>query len=103
MEQEFREKIMPTQWIWCLVKNLDKFDDKPELILQLIWKFNRIEDHRLLSTFRNLFDCIERCYKQTNKFRDTTWLTLNFKRQSQPLMRLHYDFVSLFSTGIVYL
>lgn len=79
MEQEFREKIMPAQWIWCLVNNLDKFDDKPELILQLIWKFNRIEDHRLLSTFRNLFDCIERCYKQTNKFPDTTWLTLNFK------------------------
>ena len=27
MEQAFREKIMPTQWFWCILNNLDKFDD----------------------------------------------------------------------------
>ena len=46
MEQAFREKIMPTQWFWCILNNLDKFDNKPKLMLDLIDKFKRVEDHR---------------------------------------------------------
>lgn len=79
MEQAFRERIMPSQWIWCIINNLDKFNDKPEYILELIRKFKKIEDHKILSTFKNLFDCVERCYSQNNKFPDTQWLSLNFK------------------------
>ena len=43
---------MPTQWFWCILNNLDKFDSKPELMLELIEKFKKIEDHRVLSTLR---------------------------------------------------
>ena len=27
MDQAFRERIMPSQWVWCIVNNLDKFND----------------------------------------------------------------------------
>lgn len=70
---------MPAQWIWCLVNNLEKFNDKPDFILALIDKAKSIKDHPLLSTFTNLFEAIERCYTQNGYFPDTAWLSLNFK------------------------
>lgn len=79
MEQAFREKIMPTQWFWCILNNLDKFDGKPELMLDLIAKFKRIEDHRVLSTLRVIIEAIERGYYELGKFPDVAWLKLNFK------------------------
>ena len=42
MEQAFRQKILPTQWFWCILNNLDKFNSKPELILELVKKFKKI-------------------------------------------------------------
>lgn len=79
MEQVYREKIMPSQWMWCIINNLKKFDDKPDFILALIDKLKKIEDHRLLSTFNSVFESIEKYYKQNNRFPDMAWLTLNFK------------------------
>ena len=79
MEQSFREKIMPTQWFWCLINNLDKFDSKPELVLDLIEKFKKIEDHRVLSTLRVVVEAIEKGYNELGKFPDVAWLKLNFK------------------------
>lgn len=79
MEQAFREKIMPTQWFWCILNNLDKFDNRPELMFDLIEKFKRIEDHRVLSTLRVIIEAIERGYHELGKFPDVAWLKLNFK------------------------
>ena len=79
MEQSFREKIMPTQWFWCIINNLDKFDSKPELMLDLINKFKKIEDHRVLSTLRVVVESIEKGYYELGKFPDVAWLKLNFK------------------------
>ena len=79
MEQAFRDKIMPTQWFWCLLNNLDKFNNKPKLILDLIDKFKKIEDHKVLSTLREIIEAIEKGYYELGKFPDTAWLKLNFK------------------------
>lgn len=79
MEQAFRDKIMPTQWFWCILNNLDKFDSKPELILSLVEKFRKIEDHRVLSTLRVIIEAIEKGYNELGKFPDMAWLKLNFK------------------------
>lgn len=79
MEQAFREKIMPTQWFWCILNNLDKFDSKPKLMLDLIDKFKKIEDHRVLSTLREIIEAIEKGYYELGKFPDLAWLKLNFK------------------------
>ena len=79
MEQAFREKIMPTQWFWCILNNLDKFNSKPELMLDLIEKFKKIEDHRVLSTLRIIIEAIEKGYYELGKFPDIAWLKLNFK------------------------
>ena len=79
MEQSFRDKIMPTQWFWCILNNLDKFDNKPELMLELIEKFKKIEDHRVLSTLRVVIEAVERGYHELGKFPDIAWLKLNFK------------------------
>lgn len=70
---------MPTQWFWCILNNLDKFDSKPELMLDLINKFKRIEDHRVLSTLRVIIEAIEKGYYELGKFPDIAWLKLNFK------------------------
>lgn len=91
MEQAFKDKIMPVKWVWCIVNNLHLFDDKPDFILELIKKAKRIEDHRLLSTFNNLFDCIERCYTENSKFPDIKWLTLNFKGNMR-IVETHDEF-----------
>ena len=79
MEQAFRDKIMPTQWFWCILNNLDKFDSKPKLMLDLIDKFKKIEDHKVLSTLREIIEAIERGYYELGKFPDIAWLKLNFK------------------------
>lgn len=79
MEQAFREKIMPTQWFWCIINNLNKFDSRPELMLDLIEKFKKIEDHRVLSTLRIIIESIEKGYHELGKFPDIAWLKLNFK------------------------
>lgn len=79
MEQSFREKIMPTQWFWCILNNLDKFDKRPELMLELIAKFKKIEDHRVLSTLRVIIEAVEKGYYELGKFPDIAWLKLNFK------------------------
>lgn len=79
MEQEFRDKIMPTQWFWCILNNLDKFNDKPDLILDLIGKFKKIEDHRILSTLKVIIEAVEKGYNELGKFPDVAWLKLNFK------------------------
>ena len=79
MEQVFWEKILPVQWIWCIINNLHKFDDKSEYITTLIEKLRKIKDHRLLSTFTALFECIDKYYQENNRFPDMAWLTLNFK------------------------
>ena len=70
---------MPSQWMWCIINNLQKFNDKADYITVLIEKLKRVHDHRLLSTFMGLFEVIEKYYVSNNKFPDTAWLTLNFK------------------------
>ncbi len=70
---------MPTQWFWCILNNLDKFESKPELILELISKFKKVKDHRVLSTLRVILESIEKGYYELKKFPDIAWLKLNFK------------------------
>ena len=79
MEQSLKEKIMPAQWLWCIINNLHKFNDKANYILELITNLKQIKDHRLLSTFTGIFEKIEEYYTENKKFPDMAWLTLNFK------------------------
>ena len=65
--------------MWCIINNLQKFNDKADYIIAIIEKLKKVEDHRLLSTFNSLFECIERFYKENGTFPDMAWLTLNFK------------------------
>lgn len=79
MDQAFAEKIMPSRWFWCLVNNLDKFNDKPEYITNLIEKFKRIEDHRSLSMLRPIAEKLGEGYTERGVFPDVAWLKLNYK------------------------
>lgn len=70
---------MPTQWFWCILNNLDKFNKRPELMLELIKKFKRFPDHTVISTLRVIIESVEKAYYKLGKFPDVAWLKLNFK------------------------
>ena len=70
---------MPTQWFWCILNNLDKFNNRPGLMFELINKFKRIEDHKVLSTLKVIIESVEKGYEKLGKFPDIAWLKLNFK------------------------
>ena len=59
---------MPAQWLWCIINNLHKFNDKANYILELITNLKQIKDHRLLSTFTGIFEKIEEYYTENKKF-----------------------------------
>lgn len=56
----FKDTVLPIRWIWCIVNNLEGFNDRPEYILQLIKSYRKIKDHYLLSSFENIIDAIEK-------------------------------------------
>ena len=39
MEQNFNEKLTPSRCMWCVLNNLQKFDEKPEFVLNLVEKW----------------------------------------------------------------
>ena len=79
MEEAFKDKIAPERWMWCIINNLEKFNDRPEYILDLIKKYKQLKDHRLLAHFGNVMEAIERGWKQDSKFPDVEKLKIDFR------------------------
>lgn len=79
IEQQFNEKITPARCMWCVLNNLQKFDEKPEFILNIVDKFKKLKDHDTLSSYTDLFVAVENYYKENEKFPDQAWLKLVFK------------------------
>lgn len=79
MDQQFNEKITPARCMWCVLNNLQKFDEKPEYVLNIVNKFKQLRDHDTLSSYTDLFTAVENFYKENEKFPDQAWLKLVFK------------------------
>lgn len=79
MEEAFKDKIAPERWMWCVINNLERFNDRPEYILDLIKKYNRLIDHPSLAHFSNVLNAIERAWKQDSKFPDIEKLKIDFR------------------------
>lgn len=79
VNQAEREKIMPSQWSWHIINNLQKFNDKPDMILTLIKKMRKLEDHTFFGTQLPIYECIGNFWNQNSKFPDVNWLSLTFK------------------------
>ena len=62
MEQNFNEKLTPSRCMWCVLNNLQKFDDKPEFVLNLVEKWKELKDHDTLSSYLDLFISVENFY-----------------------------------------
>ena len=75
----FKDTIPAIRWMWCIINNLEKFNDRPEYILDMIKKYRRVEDHTVLSTFENIIDAIEHCYTQTGVFPGVEKLKTDFR------------------------
>ena len=79
MEEQFKDKIAPVKWLWCIINNLQKFDNKPEYILELVKKFRTLKEHYILDSFRNIIEAIDKEYKQYGKFPDVEKLKIDFR------------------------
>ena len=79
MDEIFKDKIAPERWMWCIINNLQRFDDRPEYILNLIKKYKQLKDHYLLAHFGNVIDAIETAWNQDNKFPDMEKLKIDFR------------------------
>lgn len=75
----FKDTILPIRWMWCIINNLEKFNDRPEYILNLIKSYRKVDDHVILSTFENIIDAIEQCYSQTGVFPGVEKLKTDFR------------------------
>lgn len=79
MNTTFTEKLTPSRCMWCVLNNLQKFDEKPEFILNLVEKWKELKDHDTLSSYLDLFLSVEKFYQENQKFPDSAWLKLVFK------------------------
>ena len=79
MEEAFKDNIAPVRWMWCVINNLQKFDDRPEFILDLIKKYKQLNDENILANFSNIILAIEKAWNQDNKFPDTEKLKIDFR------------------------
>lgn len=79
MEEAFKDRVAPERWMWCVINNLEKFNDRPEYILELIRKYNQLKDHPSLAHFSNVLNAIERAWKQDSKFPDMEKLKIDFR------------------------
>ena len=95
MEEAFLDKSDPNRWIWTIINNLDKFDNSPEYIMELIEKIRTIKDHEFISSFENIFKVVETYFNEHNKFPDTSWLKLHFMD-----VRTIYEYPNPFSMQI---
>ena len=79
MEEQFKDRIAPVKWLWCIINNLQKFDNKPEYILELVKKFKILKDHYILGSFKNIIEAVDQEYKQYGKFPDVEKLKIDFR------------------------
>ncbi len=93
IEQVFNEKIAPSRCMWCILNNLQKFDDKPEFLLNIVEKFKQLKDHDTLSSYTDLFIAVENFYRENDKFPDKAWLKLVFK-DNRPVQIVNDEYSS---------
>ena len=79
MEQAFAERVSPSNWMWCIVNNFEKFNSRPEYLLELIKKFKKVQDHFAMGKFKGILTSEENYYKNHGKFRGIEQLRLDFK------------------------
>lgn len=93
MDQSFNEKLTPSRCMWCVLNNLQKFDDKPEFVLNLIEKWKELKDHDTLSSYLDLFISVGNFYTENQKFPDSAWLKLVFK-DNRPIQIVNDEYSS---------
>lgn len=93
MNNTFTEKLTPSRCMWCVLNNLQKFDEKPDFILNLIEKWKELKDHDTLSSYLDLFLSVEKFYQENQKFPDNAWLKLVFK-DSRPIQITNDEYSS---------
>lgn len=79
MEEAFKDKIAPERWMWCVINNLEKFNDRPDYVLDLIKKFKLLKSHYMLEHFTNVLNAVEQEWKQNNKFPGMEKLKIDFR------------------------
>ena len=74
----FVEEVIEQRWAWVIINHLQKFDNQPEYIFDLINKVKQVKNHDLINSFDNVFQVVEKYYNENRKFPDMEWLRLRF-------------------------
>ena len=51
MSQSLREKLVPADLSWTIINNLKEFNQKPDLIKDILDKLKQIPEHQILCIF----------------------------------------------------
>jgi len=73
-----KKKLFPADLGWNILNNLDKFNDKSNLITILSQKFDQLKEHTIFGKFTDLFDEAVNYYTKHNVFPDITYLNKKF-------------------------
>lgn len=73
-----KKKLFPADLGWNILNNLDKFNDKSNLIALLSHKFDQLVDHTIFGKFTDLFAEAVKFYEKHNSFPDVAYLNKRF-------------------------
>ena len=79
MEQTFVKRVAPRRYMWCLLNNLETFNNRPEYIIDFIKRFKKVQNHPLMGPFKDIIASVEDFYHNNGKFQGIEQLRLDFK------------------------
>lgn len=102
MFEEYREALFPSDLAYLVLNNLDKFNDKPVLIKDIVDRLKKLTD----STFYTFYDFYDKAYNEYyskhDKFPDMAWIMSALPNKNIKIfegtafsMHIYDDFIDL--------
>lgn len=92
MQRYNEKKLLPAEQCWLILNNLQQFNDKANLIEDLLNKLYILKDHPILGMFVDYYEeAYKNYYEKHGSFPDMVWFQNSFKK-SKPLKVLDDDF-----------
>ena len=76
--EDFEDILQPNDMMWRLINNLSQFNTRPEQVLDIFNRLNKLQKHKIFGSFYRVFTKIIEYYKTHQTFPDMSWLDTNF-------------------------
>lgn len=92
MDREDEKRYTLDEYNWHLLNNLQEFNDKPELIVNLHKKMVQyLPEHTVLAKFYDFYQTAEEYYDKHRTFPDIQWFEVNYSKTNR-LKRTEQEF-----------